>query len=382
MRPGRVTGRQRPVFLRADRVVPRLYDAPRERLRFRGAFFVGGSMEEKIKAIEAACLEQIASAGSKKTLADVKVRYFGKNGELPGLLRNLKDLPTDMRPLAGKYVNDARVKLEAAFDARFRALDEAEIGEKLRSERIDITIDKELRAVGSLHPLNAVRRRIENFFISMGFAVADSPEIETDYYNFEALNIPADHPSRDMQDSFYITPGILLRSQTSAGQIRTMEKTKPPIKMISPGRTYRSDDLDATHSPMFHQIEGLVVDKGITMCDLKGILESFAQNFFGAETEIRFRPSYFPFTEPSVEVDVTCHNCHGAGCRICKGTGWIEVLGAGMVNRKVLSVCDIDPDVYTGFAFGMGLDRIAIITSGLDFKAIFENDIRFLKQFN
>ena len=339
-------------------------------------------MEEKIKAIEAACLEQIASAGSKKTLADVKVRYFGKNGELTGLLRNLKDLPAAMRPLAGKYVNDARVKLEAAFDARFRALDEAEIGEKLRSERIDITIDKELRAVGSLHPLNAVRRRIENFFISMGFAVADSPEIETDYYNFEALNIPADHPSRDMQDSFYITPGILLRSQTSAGQIRTMEKTKPPIKMISPGRTYRSDDLDATHSPMFHQIEGLVVDKGITMCDLKGILESFAQNFFGAETEIRFRPSYFPFTEPSVEVDVTCHNCHGTGCRICKGTGWIEVLGAGMVNRKVLSVCDIDPDVYTGFAFGMGLDRIAIITSGLDFKAIFENDIRFLKQFN
>ena len=381
MRPGRVTGRQRPVFCGRTGWY-RVYTTPLGNDCVSEGLFVGGSMEEKIKAIEAACLEQIASAGSKKTLADVKVRYFGKNGELTGLLRNLKDLPADMRPLAGKYVNDARVKLEAAFDARFRALDEAEIGEKLRSERIDITIDKELRAVGSLHPLNAVRRRIENFFISMGFAVADSPEIETDYYNFEALNIPADHPSRDMQDSFYITPGILLRSQTSAGQIRTMEKTKPPIKMISPGRTYRSDDLDATHSPMFHQIEGLVVDKGITMCDLKGILESFAQNFFGAETEIRFRPSYFPFTEPSVEVDVTCHNCHGAGCRICKGTGWIEVLGAGMVNRKVLSVCDIDPDVYTGFAFGMGLDRIAIITSGLDFKAIFENDIRFLKQFN
>lgn len=339
-------------------------------------------MEEKIKVIRADCLAAIASAFNKKELADVKVKFLGKSGLLTEILRNLKDLPSDVRPLAGKYVNDARVILEKAFDERYRVLDEEEINKKLQSERIDITIDKELRTVGSLHPLNAVRRRIENFFIAMGFMVADSPEIETDYYNFEALNIPSDHPSRAMQDSFYITPEILLRTQTSAGQIRTMEKVKPPIKMISPGRTYRSDDLDATHSPMFHQIEGLVVDKGITMCDLKGILEMFAQYFFGTSTKIRFRPSYFPFTEPSVEVDVTCHNCHGAGCRVCKGTGWIEVLGAGMVNRKVLANCQIDPDVYTGFAFGMGLDRIAIIMSGLDFKAIFENDIRFLKQFN
>lgn len=339
-------------------------------------------MEEKIKALESECRNLIHSADSKKALAEVKVRYFGKNGVITDLMRNLKDLSPEQRPLVGKYVNAARESLEQTFAERFRELDEAEIAAKLSSERIDITIDKEVREVGSLHPLNAVRRRIEDFFISMGFMVYDGPEIETDYYNFEALNIPSDHPSRDMQDSFYITSNILLRSQTSAGQIRIMEKTKPPIKMISPGRTYRSDDLDATHSPMFHQIEGLVVDKGITMCDLKGILEAFAHNFFGAGTKIRFRPSYFPFTEPSVEVDVTCHNCHGSGCRICKGTGWIEVLGAGMVNRKVLENCDIDPDVYTGFAFGVGLDRIAIIMSGLDFKAIFENDIRFLKQFN
>lgn len=338
-------------------------------------------MEEKIQAIVAECLTGIKSAATIKELTDCKVRFLGKNGTLTGLMRNLKDLSEQERPAVGKLVNAARVQLEEKFDARFKALKEEELGRVLQSEKIDITITPHIREVGSRHPLNAVRRRIERFFIAMGFSVYDGPEIETDYYNFEALNIPADHPAREMQDSFFVTPNILLRSQTSAGQIRTMEKVKPPIKMISPGRTYRSDDLDATHSPMFHQIEGLVVDKGITMCDLKGILEMFAQHFFGSETKIRFRPSYFPFTEPSVEVDVTCHNCHGEGCRVCKGTGWIEVLGAGMVNRKVLSGCGIDPDEYTGFAFGMGLDRVAIIMSGLDFKAIFENDVRFLKQF-
>lgn len=345
-------------------------------------FYMGeGFMEERINDIVAECTAGIDAAVSVKELTDCKVKFLGKNGALTGILRNLKELNEQQRPLAGKLVNEARSLLETRFDARFRFLKEEELNRKLQAEKIDITITPHIREIGSLHPLNAVRRKIESFFISMGFSVYDGPEIETDYYNFEALNIPADHPAREMQDSFFITKNILLRSQTSAGQIRTMEKVKPPIKMISPGRTYRSDDLDATHSPMFHQIEGLVVDKGITMCDLKGILEMFAQHFFGQGTKIRFRPSYFPFTEPSVEVDVTCHNCHGAGCRICKGTGWIEVLGAGMVNRKVLEGCGIDPDEYTGFAFGMGLDRIAIIMSGLDFKAIFENDIRFLKQF-
>lgn len=338
-------------------------------------------MEERINTIVAACAAQIDDARSVKQLTEIKVRFLGKNGELTGILRNLKELCAEDRPLAGKLVNEARTELETRFDARFSCLAQEELDRKLQSEKIDITIAPHIREVGSLHPLNTVLRRIETFFISMGFSVYDGPEIETDYYNFEALNIPADHPAREMQDSFFVAPSILLRSQTSTGQIRTMEKTRPPIKMISPGRTYRSDDLDATHSPMFHQIEGLVVDKGITMCDLKGILEMFARNFFGKDTKIRFRPSYFPFTEPSVEVDVTCHNCHGEGCRICKGTGWIEVLGAGMVNRKVLAGCGIDPDEYSGFAFGMGLDRIAIITSGLDFKAIFENDVRFLKQF-
>ena len=235
--------------------------------------------------------------------------------------------------------------------------------------------------MGRLHPLSSVKKRLVDFFVSMGFDVMDGPEVETDYYNFEALNVPKDHPARDMQDTFFIDEGILLRSQTSASQVRYMEKVKPPIKMISPGRVFRNDD-DATHSPVFHQLEGLVVDKGITMCDLKGILDMFAKHFFGKDTQVRFRPSYFPFTEPSVEVDVSCAMCHGAGCRICKGTGWIEILGAGIVNRKVLRTCGIDPDEYTGFAFGFGIDRIAnIIHSIPHIKLLYENDVRFLRQF-
>lgn len=338
-------------------------------------------MKQQIEKLTASCLEQIKTAASRKELTDIKIGVLGKSGELTAILRNLKDLPAEQRPEAGKLVNEARERLESALSAKFEQLHDEEVAAKLASEKIDITIDKPHHDVGCLHPLNIVRNEIVDFFVTLGFIVTDSPEIETDYYNFEALNTPADHPARDVQDTFYINDHILLRSQTSTGQIRTMEKFKPPIKMISPGRVYRADDLDATHSPMFHQIEGLVVDKHITMCDLKGILDMFAQHFFDEKCKTRFRPSYFPFTEPSVEVDVSCNHCHGSGCRVCKGTGWIEILGAGMVNRNVLTNCNIDPDEYTGFAFGMGLERITNIIYNTDMRAIYENDIRFLKQF-
>jgi len=331
-------------------------------------------------------LMQIDTADSVKALHEIRVAVLGKAGELTQSLKSLKDLPESDRPAAGKFINDIRAEIEGAFGQKQAAFDAAELSHRLASEKIDITICKPDRPRGGLHPLNQTRQRIADFFVSMGFTVADSPEIETDYYNFEALNIPSDHPAREMQDTFFITENILLRSQTSSGQIRLMEKIKPPIKMISPGRVYRADDVDATHSPMFHQMEGLVVDKNITMCDLKGILDLFAKQFFGAATKTRFRPSYFPFTEPSVEVDASCYICGGTpkadGCRVCKGGGWIEILGAGIVNRKVLQNCGIDADVYSGFAFGMGLDRITNILHGIsDLRVVFENDIRFLKQF-
>ena len=341
-------------------------------------------MENRINELIKATLDEIDLAQSKKDILDIKVAVLGKNGSLTSFMKNLKDLSPNERPLVGKYVNEARVKIENAYNDKFETLAKKELEEKLESEKIDITINKNTRSAGGIHPINLVKRKVVDFFTTMGFIVADSPEIETDYYNFEALNIPADHQAREMQDTFYVIPEkIVLRTQTSAGQIRTMEKCKPPIKMINVGRVYRSDDVDATHSPVFHQTEGLVVDKNITMCDLKGILEKFAQFFFGERTQIRFRPSYFPFTEPSVEVDASCPHCKGKGCRVCKETGWIEILGAGMVNRHVLEVCDIDPDEFTGFAFGIGLDRIMTIIYGInDLRLEFENDVRFLKQFN
>ena len=328
-------------------------------------------MEESVKKLTA------------ETEAKIRVRVLGKNGELTALLKSMKDLPPEKRPEAGKIVNAAREKLEQAIAARQAELERLELAKRLREEKIDISIDIRPPASGGLHPLTIMRSRITEFFSSLGFVIADSPEIETDYYNFEALNIPADHPAREMQDTFFITENILLRSQTSAGQVRMMEKVKPPIKMLSPGRVFRADEADATHSPVFHQVEGLVVDKGITMCDLKGILDLFAKKFFGENTKTRFRPSYFPFTEPSVEVDASCSQCGGKGCRVCKGTGWIEILGAGMVNRNVLKTCGINPDEYTGFAFGVGLDRITNIIFGINsMRTVFENDVRFLKQFN
>lgn len=340
-------------------------------------------MVEQLKKLVEESKSKIDACEKTQQLLDVKVGVLGKSGELTMLLRNVKDLPVEQRPQAGKIVNEARTELEAIFENTIKKLQAKELLEKLQTEKIDISINKNIKTAGNLHPQTIVRNRIIDFFRSLGFMVADSPEIETDYYNFQALNIPADHPAREMQDTFFITDKILLRSQTSGGQIRTMEKVSPPLKMISPGRVFRADEVDATHSPVFHQIEGLVVDKGITMCDLKGILDLLAQHFFGENTKTRFRPSYFPFTEPSVEVDASCGHCGGKGCRVCKGTGWIEILGAGMVNRNVLANCGIDADEYTGFAFGMGLDRITNIIYGItDLRVVFENDIRFLKQFN
>lgn len=326
---------------------------------------------------------QIDACGSVAQLNEIRVKVLGKNGELTALLKGMKDLPPEQRPQAGKIVNVARESLEKSIAARQSVLEKQELDRRLLAEKIDISIDMPGQRTGGFHPLTIVRNKIVDFFASLGFVIADSPEIETDYYNFEALNIPADHPAREMQDTFFINETILLRSQTSAGQIRMMEKVKPPLKMISPGRVFRADEADATHTPVFHQVEGLVVDKGITMCDLKGILDLFAKNFFSSSTKTRFRPSYFPFTEPSVEVDASCSRCGGKGCNVCKGTGWIEIMGAGMVNRNVLTNCGIDPDEYTGFAFGGGLDRITNIIYGItDARIPFENDVRFLKQFN
>ena len=338
-------------------------------------------MQEKLEAIRREIEAGIGQANSRKELFELKMKYLGKTGEITALLKGMRDVPAEERPAMGKLVNDVRSWAEELFAAREEELKAKELSEKYASEKIDVTMPARFVGTGSVHPVTLVRRELIYIFAGMGFDVFEGPEIEKDYYNFQALNIPADHPARDMQDTFFITGEYLLRSQTSSGQIRVMENKKPPIKVLSPGRVYRSDS-DATHSPMFHQMEGLVVDKGITLNDLKGLLDEFARRMFNSETKTRLRPSYFPFTEPSVEVDLSCSNCGGKGCRICKGTGWIEVLGAGMVNRRVLENCGVDPDVYTGFAFGMGLERIAMIKYGInDIRLMFEGDVRFLKQF-
>ena len=338
-------------------------------------------MKEKIEKIRRAIEEQIAKVTDRKELFNVKMLYLGKTGEISALSKGMRDLPPEERPMVGKYVGEIRTWAEERFALREEELKEKELAEKIAGEKIDVTMPARFVKSGSMHPVSLVRKELIDIFSGMGFNIYEGPEIEQDYYNFQALNIPADHPARDMQDTFFVSGEYLLRSQTSSGQIRVMEKQAPPIKVLSPGRVYRSDS-DATHSPMFHQMEGLVVDRGITLCDLKGILDEFARRMFTSETKTRLRPSYFPLTEPSVEVDLSCSECGGKGCRICKGTGWIEVLGAGMVNRRVLENCGIDPDVYTGFAFGMGLERIAMIKYGIgDIRLLFENDVRFLKQF-
>ena len=333
-----------------------------------------------IMEMEVVCLSALNECASLQSLQELKVRFLGKTGELTGLLKSIKDLPPEERPTFGAKVNELRNKLESAFAEKQSQLKEQELQRRLRDEKVDVSLVN-MQPWGALHPVTLVEKTISDLLIAMGFEVLAGPEIESDWYNFQALNIPADHPARDMQDTFYITDSILLRTQTSPMQARLMEKKQPPIKMICPGKVFRSDS-DASHSPVFHQIEGLVVDENITLCDLKGTLEYLASNLFGPDTQVRFRPSYFPFTEPSVEVDLTCSNCGGKGCSLCKGTGWIEVLGAGMVNPVVLENCGIDSKKYTGYAFGLGVERIAMIKYGIpDIRLFYECDLRFLKQF-
>lgn len=334
-----------------------------------------------IKEIKLLFERETENCSSLSELQEIRVKYLGKNGELTALLKSIKDLPADERPKFGAEVNELRKLMEERFAARNEALKDEELNRCLREERVDISLTSAPER-GALHPVTLVEREICDLMIAMGFEVVSGPEIETDYYNFQVLNIPNDHPARDMQDTFYITDNILLRTQTSAMQARLMQHKKPPIKVVCPGKVFRSDS-DSSHSPVFHQIEGLAVDKHITLCDLKGTLEYIASHLFGPQTKVRFRPSFFPFTEPSVEVDVTCSNCGGKGCSLCKGTGWIELLGAGMVNPVVLENCGIDSTKYNGYAFGIGMDRVAMIKYGIpDIRLFFENDWRFLKQFS
>ena len=338
-------------------------------------------MQDKLNLIKSGAISDVEGCDSLAALNDVKVKYMGKNGALTELMKGMKDLSKEDRPKFGKLINDVRGEIEAAFSEKEAALKEKELQETLVKEAVDITLPAKTGKAGTLNPITLVKNELIDAFTGMGFEVFEGPEIEEDYYNFEMLNIPKDHPARDMQDTFYVNDNILLRTQTSSGQVRVMLDKKPPIKILSPGKVYRSDD-DASHSPMFHQMEGLVVDKGITLCDLKGTLDEFVKIMFGKDTKTRLRPSYFPFTEPSVEVDVSCSECHGKGCKLCKGTGWIEILGAGIVNKKVLEGCGIDSEVYSGYAFGMGIERIAILKYKIpDIRLFFDSDIRFLKQF-
>jgi len=338
-------------------------------------------MKQQIEAIREAAAKALSEANVRQELENLRVQYLGKKGELTAILKQMGKLSAEERPVIGQLANEVRTYLEEKITERAEQIKAKELEARLASEKLDVTMPGKKEEIGSLHPLNTVLEGLIDLFRSMGFDIADGPEVETDYYNFEALNVPKDHPARDMQDTFYISDNVLLRTQTSGMQIRTMEKRKPPIRVLCPGRTYRVDE-DSTHSPMFHQIEGLVVDKGITMCHLKGILEQFAHEIYGPETKVRFRPSFFPFTEPSVEVDVSCFSCGGTGCRTCKGTGWIEILGAGMVHPHVLAGCGIDPEVYSGFAFGIGLERLTMTRHKInDIRLLFENDVRFLEQF-
>ena len=337
-------------------------------------------MKETLQRIRENALSAINNANAD--LEQIRIQYLGKKGELTSVLRGMGALSAEERPVVGQIANEVRSAIEEALSQKAQMEKQKQLEAKLIREKIDVTLPAAAPRMGHIHPLTQVQRTIEDIFIGMGFSIAEGPEVEYDYYNFQALNIPENHPARDTQDTFYITENILLRSQTSPVQVRTMEKQKPPIRVISPGRVYRSDAVDATHSPLFHQIEGLVVDKGITMGDLKGMLETFAQTLFGSDTRLRFRPHHFPFTEPSAEVDVSCFVCGGKGCRLCKNEGWIEILGAGMVHPYVLSNCGIDPEVYSGFAFGMGIERIAMKQYGIDdMRLLYENDVRFLEQF-
>lgn len=340
------------------------------------------NMLNALNTIQEQAAQALTAVSDPKLLEELRVKYLGKKGELTAILKKMGSLSPEDRPKVGQRANEVRSAIEQLIEQKAAEIKAAMQQKKLESEHLDVTMPGKTRPLGKAHPLTKVLDEVKEIFLGMGFSVAEGPEVELDYYNFEALNLPKDHPARDTQDTFYISDNVLLRTQTSPIQVRTMEKQKPPIRIIAPGRVYRSDAVDATHSPLFHQIEGLVVDKGITMADLKGTLEMFVKRLYGEESVVRFRPHHFPFTEPSAEMDVQCFSCHGEGCRLCKGEGWIEVLGCGMVHPKVLSICGIDPEEYSGFAFGMGLERIVMRRYNIDdLRLFFENDVRFLDQF-
>lgn len=339
-------------------------------------------MKDQLEKIKQEALKQIEASDALEKLNDIKVAYLGKKGELTNVLKSMKDVAPEDRPKVGQMVNDARALIEGKLEETMAALQKRAREEQLRKEVIDVTLPAKRGKVGHAHPNTIALEEVERIFVGMGYEVMEGPEVEYDAYNFEKLNIPKNHPARDEQDTFYISDSIVLRSQTSPVQVRAMEEGKLPIRMLAPGRVFRSDEVDATHSPSFHQIEGLVIDKNITFADLKGTLAEFAKELFGPETKVKFRPHHFPFTEPSAEVDVTCFKCGGKGCRFCKGSGWIEILGCGMVHPNVLKMSGIDPDEYSGFAFGVGLERIALLKYEIDdMRLLYENDIRFLKQF-
>ena len=339
-------------------------------------------IRETLERLQQTVEQELGSIEDKQALEALRVRVIGKKGELTALLRGMGQLTPEERPAAGQMINEVREKLTAMLEARQDALRMVERRAALMRETIDVTEPVPPLPLGSAHPVNLVMDEMVDCFTGMGFEVVEGPEIELDHFNFELMNIPKNHPARDAQDTFYVDDNIVLRTHTSPMQARTMLSRKPPIRVICPGRVFRSDEADATHSPVFHQMEGLVVDKDVTMADLRGTLNAFAERIYGKGTQTRFRPSFFPFTEPSTEVDLTCAACHGKGCRVCKGTGWIEVLGGGMVNPRVLEMCGIDPTVYSGFAFGIGLDRIAMMRYAIpDLRLLYEGDVRFLGQF-
>ena len=338
-------------------------------------------MEEKIKALKEQMEAALGHVDSKEQLAEFWQNFLGKKGSIADLMKGLGSVPKEDRPNVGKTINEFKNQVEARYQEMKNRMDELELAARNKSEQVDITMPAKMRPAGGLHPLTVTENEMIDVFAGMGFEIYDGPEIEDDDHNFTRLNVAKNHPARDMQDTFYVAEDILLRTHTSPGQIRVMDAKKPPIKMLAPGRVFRSDS-DATHSPMFHQMEGLVVDKKITLCDLQGMLEKFVQAIFGSDVKTRLRPSYFPFTEPSVEVDVSCFECGGKGCPLCKHTGWIEVLGGGIVHHKVLENCGIDPNEYSGLAFGIGIERIAMLKYGINnINLLYENDLRFLKQF-
>lgn len=339
-------------------------------------------MKQQLEKIEALAKEELASCKEIKALDDLRVKYLGKKGGLTAILKQMGKLSAEERPVIGQLANKVRSDIEQAINEKVAVLKAEAQAEKIKSEYIDITLTGKKQLLGKLHPMTVVENEIKDIFMGMGFNIADGPEVDDDYHVFEALNLPPDHPARDTQDTFYITDNILLRTQTSSVQVHVMETQKPPIRIISPGRVYRSDAVDATHSPLFHQIEGLVVDKGITMSDLKGTLEMLMKKIYGNDCKLRFRPHHFPFTEPSCEVDISCFNCGGKGCSMCKDEGYIELLGAGMVHPKVLEGCGINSSVYSGFAFGLGLERMVMGRYDInDLRLLYENDLRFLEQF-